>query len=462
MGGGTGGDIASGIVAQTIPESLVEFLNSPGGRSDIDEQAVMRTIITRANTMVWMRQVENSSQDRMGTTVVAAMVRDNVLTIGNVGDSRAYLLREGKLRQLTDDHSEVWEQVKLGNMTRDQARVSRHRNAITRAIGLSADVTPDVDLIEMQAGDTVLLCSDGLSTEISDNQIARILAAEETADSACDGLVNAALNAGGRDNITVVVLRYGPFVPMVVPESSTPPDDRDEEDTDDDPVTGHGVRSAETTVASIYDPPSPEPEADEEEPDFRRRRRRSQPNVAAAVASVLFVLLIAAGAWIYLLLTGRKETPVKPPGEPVAVKSLPAPHLAYGKAAVVARRRLREQPLLQESDGSLMAVGGDGAVLTVTPGGSIRQFEGSPIGATPGASHGNIYFALDAQQNRYQTDPVRKCIDKFSPDGVRIASDIGKGSLKAPGAIAVSLDGASIYVIDDHILKRIPATDGHS
>src|SRR5207245_530848 len=104
----------------------------------------------------------------------------------NVGDSRVYLLREGVLRQLTSDHSLVEEHVRAGELTPLEARMSRYRNVITRAIGLAGDIQPDVDLIELEDGDTLLLCSDGLTNMLGEDEIAEILASSTESDAACE------------------------------------------------------------------------------------------------------------------------------------------------------------------------------------------------------------------------------------------------------------------------------------
>jgi protein phosphatase len=146
----------------------------------------------------------------MGTTVTAAAVATDgrALQLAHVGDSRAYLLREGELRQLTTDHTVVAEAVERGLLTRRQAAAHPQRGVVTRAVGLDPDVQIDLpEPLELAAGDQVLLCSDGLTEVVDDDRIAAELAGQADGDDACASLVAAANRAGGPDNITVVLLR---------------------------------------------------------------------------------------------------------------------------------------------------------------------------------------------------------------------------------------------------------------
>lgn len=143
----------------------------------------------------------------MGATVVAVWLLDDRLALAHVGDSRAYRLRNSELEQLTDDHSFIAEQVRQGMMTEEEAGNSNLQNVLLRALGIEAEVEPDVDEHLLMEGDTILLCSDGLTRELSDAQIAGILKDNEDPQEAADHLINAANRAGGGDNITVIVLR---------------------------------------------------------------------------------------------------------------------------------------------------------------------------------------------------------------------------------------------------------------
>jgi protein phosphatase len=142
----------------------------------------------------------------MGTTLTAAQQEGTQLRLVHVGDSRAYLLRAGSFRQLTNDHTLVARMVKAGEITQDEAKVHPHRNVITHSVGTTPEVAVDEDLVPLIDGDRVLLCSDGLTDMVTEDQIAAILETEPAPQRAADRLIKAANRAGGIDNITVVVL----------------------------------------------------------------------------------------------------------------------------------------------------------------------------------------------------------------------------------------------------------------
>lgn len=142
----------------------------------------------------------------MGTTLVALVADEQRLVVVNVGDSRCYRLREGALRACTEDHSLIEEQVRMGRMSRDEAARSPLRHIITRALGTQREVTPDVFELEPEPGDVYLLCSDGLTRELSDAAIEEILCGGGTLEERCAALVKAANRAGGQDNITCLLL----------------------------------------------------------------------------------------------------------------------------------------------------------------------------------------------------------------------------------------------------------------
>src|SRR6185312_3838942 len=144
----------------------------------------------------------------MGTTLTAVYLDDDDhLAVAHVGDSRAYIFRDGDLTRLTQDHSLVEELVRQGKLTEEQAAEHPQRSIITRALGIEGDVEVDTWSYSMRADDVVLLCSDGLTSMIGEEQIVKILGGERSLDRAADGLIGAANEAGGRDNITVVLFR---------------------------------------------------------------------------------------------------------------------------------------------------------------------------------------------------------------------------------------------------------------
>jgi serine/threonine protein phosphatase PrpC len=148
----------------------------------------------------------------MGTTLTATVIREDMLTIAQVGDSRAYLIRDGQINQVTDDHSWVAEQVRIGAMTLEEAQASPFRNIITRSIGTSSNVEPDITTHELRVGDIIVLCSDGLSGHLDMNEI-RNMALEHSPSIAAMRMVEEANERGGRDNITVMVMSIRALIP---------------------------------------------------------------------------------------------------------------------------------------------------------------------------------------------------------------------------------------------------------
>ena len=195
MGGHRGGEVASQLALTTIAESFRK------GAEPFAEQ------VQAANRAVFERSGADRAVAGMGTTLTAAVIRGDLAHLVHVGDSRAYLLRAGSLRQLTDDHTLVNRMVKAGEITPAEAEVHPHRNVLVRALGTEPDVPLDEQDVGLLDGDRLLLCSDGLTGMITEEQIQAILGATEgVPQEAADRLVTAANHAGGVDNITVVVL----------------------------------------------------------------------------------------------------------------------------------------------------------------------------------------------------------------------------------------------------------------
>jgi PPM family protein phosphatase len=205
LGGHRGGEVASAMA--------VEPLAALDGRdfAAADQAAEALTgAIRAANQAILRRGRADPELWGMGTTVTAAAVAaGRVLQLAHVGDSRAYLLRAGApLRQLTTDHTVVAEAVERGLLTRQQAAVHPQRGVVTRAVGLDPDVPVDLpEPLELEPGDQVLLCSDGLTEVVGDDQIAGVLAEQADGDDACRTLIAAANRAGGPDNVNAVRLR---------------------------------------------------------------------------------------------------------------------------------------------------------------------------------------------------------------------------------------------------------------
>jgi len=198
MGGARAGEVAAGIAAAALRD----------GKRDVIDEASLEAIIEEANRRVWERSVADPSTAGMGTTITVAFVDANAAQVvfGHVGDSRAYRLRGDALEQVTTDHSLVAELVRSGVLTPEEAERHPQRSAITRAVGTERAIEVDVFTVPAELEDLVLLCSDGLTDMLSEDEIAAaIVGAERDPAAAADALVAAANAQGGEDNITVVL-----------------------------------------------------------------------------------------------------------------------------------------------------------------------------------------------------------------------------------------------------------------
>lgn len=202
MGGAAAGEVASSLAIEEVLRWVGERRTQGGESAVLAESAVIA-----ANTAIHARARRNPRLSGMGTTLVGLLTEERRVWVINVGDSRCYRLRGRALEQITLDHSLVEEQVRLGRRTRAEALRSPMRNVITRALGTQSRVTPDIFELEPEPGDLFLLCSDGLTRELSDAMIESLLAAEMPLDGACARLVEVAKKAGGHDNITCILVR---------------------------------------------------------------------------------------------------------------------------------------------------------------------------------------------------------------------------------------------------------------
>jgi serine/threonine protein phosphatase PrpC len=217
---GMGGHAAGEIASKVAVESINEFVCLTGGDEEItwpfglDENISydgnrLKTAIRYANRKVLEATKEKSEYEGMATTVAAVLVDGDSGNIGHVGDSRVYLVRDGEISQLTSDHSWVNEQIQSGVISPDQARTHPLRNVVTRALGGKPDLQVDMQQHKAKAGDILLLCSDGLTTMIADDEIARLMRESGgDVDKAAQSLVSSANARGGEDNITVLLIRF--------------------------------------------------------------------------------------------------------------------------------------------------------------------------------------------------------------------------------------------------------------
>lgn len=207
MGGHKAGEVASKMAVDIISSSFENALSS----KKIDEYNIVDIIknsIWRANDEIYKKSIENDEFSGMGTTVTLAYEVKGKFFIGHVGDSRAYLLRDGSLRQITKDHSLVEELVSNGSITKEEARFHPQKNVITRAVGTDKKVDVDLIVKEKLKGDILLLCTDGLTNMLNDDEIKELLLGNDNLQKACECLVELSNEKGGFDNISVLAIKF--------------------------------------------------------------------------------------------------------------------------------------------------------------------------------------------------------------------------------------------------------------
>ena len=215
MGGEAHGEVASAMAVDII-NKYCESEREDSGATVLDEAPTnlgsqtrrLKNAVTQANFQIFQAAQKNSEQRGMGATITALWLKDTMLSIAHVGDSRAYLLRSGNLQQLTNDHSLVAEQVRRGLITPQQAEESDMQSVLLRALGAHPDVEIDTDEVEIMPRDVLLLCSDGLTRMVTEPEIAGALQAETVPSAAAERLIALANENGGIDNVTVIVVRF--------------------------------------------------------------------------------------------------------------------------------------------------------------------------------------------------------------------------------------------------------------
>jgi PPM family protein phosphatase len=318
MGGAQAGEVASEMAVESFGDGLPQGTPAEG----------LVRVIETANRRIHERSRSDAQRAGMGTTVTAAYVGESDVTVAHVGDSRAYLLRDGDLIRLTRDHSLVGELVARGKLTEEQAEQHPQRSVITRALGPEPDVQVDVQVYQARAGDTFLLCSDGLTTMVPEGRVKPIIESAGSLANAGRDLIAAANEAGGRDNITVVLFRLedvdggGDDSAAAAAAPAADPGETTEYDTWEGDALGgprQGVsrpsahasdeteaeyRRTGTIALSAVRPraePIEEPEpgdaaqAPPPAPPRRRRRRRRVPR--GLIALVIIVAMILVAGW---------------------------------------------------------------------------------------------------------------------------------------------------------------------
>ena len=210
MGGHVGGDLASRMAVECIREVVLEYdrahRSKENSKYGMEAELKLTDALKQANDQIFHESSDRPEYRGMGTTTTSILVQDDTATIAHVGDSRAYLMRDGEIRQITEDHSWVNEQVKAGFITSEEARTHRLKNVITRSLGHEPDVMVDIVRLDLKEDDSYLICTDGLSNMVTDAEIREAVAGHEP-DEALKTLVDLANERGGYDNITAVLIK---------------------------------------------------------------------------------------------------------------------------------------------------------------------------------------------------------------------------------------------------------------
>ena len=301
MGGHQAGEVASEMTVSTIRNACTP---APIGADDSNlahpHLSDLVKAIVDANSAIFRASLEDPDKQGMGTTVTALSVIVDptdaqtpfALGLVNVGDSRTYVMRQGRLRQVSKDHSFVQDLVDQGQITREEARYHPRRNIVTRALGIEPDVRVDSVQLPLIKGDRFLLCSDGLVDEVDDEQIAEILKHHSEPQAAAEALVQAANDNGGRDNITVIVADV-----LQGDELSEPTEEYDvDEIFGADEITGE-VAVIEVDADPGHEPTPPEGVVVEPLPRSSKRILIARSAIGVAVVALIIVLISIAGAW---------------------------------------------------------------------------------------------------------------------------------------------------------------------
>lgn len=204
MGGHKGGEIASTLAVENIEEYMLTLSANSLWEEPI---SILNAAICKANHLIWLQGQDNPEWHEMGTTITAAVINKKQLSVANVGDSSLYMFRNGKLKKITRDHTLAEKMVADGLLKNEDKKNSGYNHILTRALGAQEDVLIDNFEHRLYAGDLVLLCSDGLTDMLENNEIESILNQNDNLENSINTLLEAALKKGGYDNITIILLR---------------------------------------------------------------------------------------------------------------------------------------------------------------------------------------------------------------------------------------------------------------
>jgi len=205
MGGHNAGEIASKLAVDFVSDYITSNPDEFTNESDIFDK--ISALLNKANLFIIENAKKNKNNSGMGTTLIVAVLLNKKLFIGHVGDSRAYLIRDEKLTQITTDHSYIEELLKSGSITKEEAENHPQKNIITRALGSFEPIEADTYLVELQNKDSFLFCTDGLTNMLNDQEIEKITVDSNDSEEVCNKLIEASIANGGEDNITVIIIK---------------------------------------------------------------------------------------------------------------------------------------------------------------------------------------------------------------------------------------------------------------
>jgi protein phosphatase len=297
---GMGGAQAGEVAARLAVAAFREFHEA----DELEPEERVAAIIQEANRRIYERARSDAETSGMGTTITAALLAGSAVAFGHVGDSRAYRLRQSRLEQLTEDHSLVADLVRSGRLSAEEADTHPQRSVITRVLGTDPKVDVDTFSVEAAPGDVFLLCSDGLTTMVADEDITETIEGADTLEQATKTLVKAANRAGGEDNITVVLFALAGEQEPLEDTVVAPPNGRGEADLEDT-ITGLEAPTLRTAVPAAVFEREHEAEleqwglADEAEPaQAPARQRRWQRRLFWSLLAIAFALaVVAAAVW---------------------------------------------------------------------------------------------------------------------------------------------------------------------
>lgn len=340
MGGAQAGEVASRLAVESF---------QPGLGEELEPELALAELACAANARIHELSHANTEQAGMGTTLTALYVGEHDVAIAHVGDSRAYCLRDGELLRLTDDHSLVDELMRQGRLTPEEAIEHPQRSVITRALGPESTVEVDTRSFRARAGDVYLLCSDGLTTMLAEQQIAELLLANPSLRIAGEALIAAANEAGGRDNITVLLMR----LEEVGPGQTRRPEEH---------ATLTDMPAVKPPASPPRAPRSPRPAALAGSPQALVRRRKRLRRLGALAVALAVIGVLAAAAYLAVqrvyfvgtnnrgLVTLFRGLPVRLPGNLALYSSEYVSGVSASTLTPQRRRTLLNHSLRSEGD----------------------------------------------------------------------------------------------------------------